>query len=208
MLAPRKDAVRAVSRRAGALLGAAVLVSACGPFAIARHAVPSHSSADTVSSAAATPHGERAIANELVSRINKERSSRKRTKLKVDPYLTWVAQVWANHLADTHQFMHQDLGKVLQSNNRLVSVGENMFGGAGPGATDAGTAHVTLMHSAGHRANILLQEQRFVGIGVACRNGSLLVVEDFGIPFGVTLHPHGVPRMDPIASKNEGGASC
>jgi uncharacterized protein YkwD len=109
----------------------------------------------------------------------------------------------------THQFAHQDLGKLIRaSGGRFAEVGENLFGGGGRGATDAGTAHLTLMHSDEHRGNILLPEGRLVGVGAACLNGTLIVVEDFATPFGIPLLPHPPPSLNPIASGSDGGASC
>ena len=105
--------------------------------------------------------------------------------------------------------MHQDLSKVLQmSGGRFAEVGENLYGGSGSGAMDAGTAHTTLMRSDEHRANILMPEERMVGVGAACVNGTLIVVEEFATPFGIPLNSHPLPPLNPIAAGNDGGASC
>jgi hypothetical protein len=153
--------------------------------------------------------GEGAIAAELIKRINTERAARGLRMLTPDPLLQSSASAWARYLASTRQFKHQDLGTVLRkSAGRFAEVGENMYGGSGLGAMDAGTAHVTLMHSDGHRANILMPEERLVGVGASCVNGMLIVVEDFATPFGIPLKSHPVPPLNPIASGNEGGASC
>jgi hypothetical protein len=105
--------------------------------------------------------------------------------------------------------MHQDLSKLLQSSaGRFAAVGENLFGGGGSGAMDAGTAHNTLMRSDEHRSNILLPEARMVGVGAACINGILVVVEEFATPFGIPLAAHPVPSLNPIAAADDGGASC
>jgi uncharacterized protein YkwD len=153
--------------------------------------------------------GGAAIADELVRRINDERRARGLHTLTVDPLLTMTATAWAHHLATTRQFAHQDVGAILRrSNGRFQEVGENLYGGGGAGAMDAGTAHVTLMRSGIHRQTMLFPEQRMVGVGAACVNGMLIVVEDFATPWGVTIRPHPVPPVNPIASSNEGGASC
>jgi uncharacterized protein YkwD len=121
--------------------------------------------------------GVSAISAELVKRINIERAARGLHTLTPDPLLQSAATAWANYLALTHQFMHQDVSKLLQmSAGRFAEVGENLYGGGGSGAMDAGTAHNTLMRSDGHRSNILLPEERMVGVGAACINGILVVV--------------------------------
>jgi uncharacterized protein YkwD len=114
-------------------------------------------------------------------------------------------------LLPTGKLDHQNLGSILvAANGRLEEVGENLFLGAGAGATDAGSAHLTLMESAEHRANMLLPQGQLVGIGAACGDGRLVVVEDFGITTGAPLPPSGqaVPPEYPIVSTNPGGAHC
>jgi hypothetical protein len=153
--------------------------------------------------------GEGAVMNEMIRRINTERLARRLHALYSDPVLAFMAANWAHYLAGNRQFKHQDLGTIMSLGaGRFEEVGENLFGGSGPGAIDAGTAHVSLMHSDGHRANILLPEEQLVGVGVACMNGELIVVEDFATPAGVPMLPHGTPPLNPIASSNEGGSSC
>ncbi len=150
-----------------------------------------------------------AISAELVTRINIERTARGLHTLTTDPLLQSAANAWASYLALTHQFMHQSLSNLLQSSaGRFAEVGENLYAGGGAGAMDAGTAHNTLMRSDEHRSNILLPEERMVGVGAACINGLLVVVEEFATPFGIPLNAHPVPPLNPIAAGNEGGASC
>jgi uncharacterized protein YkwD len=153
--------------------------------------------------------GSAAVADELVRRINIERKTRGLPALTIDPYLSFTATAWAHYLAATGQFAHQNVSILLQgSSGRFRQTGENLYGGGGAGAVDAGTAHVTLMRSTIHRETMLLPEQRMVGVGAACMNGMLIVVEDFATPWGVPAKPHGVPPMNPIASSSQGGASC
>ena len=125
--------------------------------------------------------------------------------------LAGYASSWAGVLLPTGQLDHQDLGAILvAANGRFVEVGENLFLGAGPGAVDVGSAHLTLMESAEHRANMLLAQGKLVGIGAACGGGKLVVVEDFAITVGSPLPPAGqaVPAEYPIVSTNPGGAHC
>ncbi len=152
---------------------------------------------------------EARIANELINRINIERNARGLHPVFFDQLLSAFAVNWAHHLASTLTFEHQNLGTILDSaNGRLEEVGEDLFGGSGAGAETAGMAHVTLMQSDGHRANILLPEESLVGVGAGCMNGELIVVEDFGTPAGVPMSPHPTPPLNPIASSDKGGAAC
>jgi uncharacterized protein YkwD len=153
--------------------------------------------------------GEAAINNELVNRINTERVRRGLKPLAIDPLLSSYASSWAHHLALTNTWGHQDLSAILRNaNGRLGEAGENLFAGAGPGATDAGTAHGALMVSDPHRENILVPEERLVGIGAVCVSGKLVVVEDFGTPSGIPLLPHPEPPLQPFAASDPGGARC
>ena len=67
------------------------------------------------------------------------------------------------------------------------------------------------MHSADHRANMLLPQGQLVGIGAACLHGKLMVVEDFAIKMGAPLPPPG--QADPADEPDRrapkaNGASC
>jgi uncharacterized protein YkwD len=156
------------------------------------------------------PHsGAEAIQYELVNRINTERVARNLHPLFIDPQLSSYSSLWARHLAETRTFTHQNLMTILaNANGRLEEAGENLFAGAGPGAEDAGTAHYALMNSPPHRTNILNPDEQLVGVGAACINGELVVVEDFGTPTGVPLTAFPEPGLQPFASPNQGGSSC
>jgi len=147
------------------------------------------------------------VANEVLNRVNVERTARGEHPLFLDRTLSAYAQSWAVHLASTHSFDHQNLGTVLVAGG-WQEVGENLYGGSGAGAETAGMAHTTLMHSDGHRSNILLPEEQLIGTGAACLNGELIVVEDFATPQGVPMFAHGTPPVNPIASSDQGGAAC
>jgi uncharacterized protein YkwD len=151
--------------------------------------------------------GAGAVANELVTRINAERTRRGLFPLFTDPRLDNYATFWSHVLNGRNALDHQNLGAVING-QPWHQVGENLFYGSGPGAMDAGTAHIGLMGSPGHRANILYPSERLIGIGVACENGRMIVVEDFATPNNVPLAPATTPAATPIAAPNEGGASC
>ena len=59
-----------------------------------------------------------------------------------------------------------------------------------------------------HRANILVPEERLIGVGAACMNGELVVVEDFATPSGIPLAAHPEPSLQPFRSTDQGGSSC
>ena len=153
--------------------------------------------------------GGRAIANDLINRINRERAARGLSTLFVDPLVQAYASAWAAHLSATNTFVHQNLLNLLHAaNGRFIEAGENLFRASGAPAMNAGTAHVALMESPEHRANILLPEERYVGVGAVCAHGFLVVVEDFATPASIALHAHGVPPLNPIVAGAGAGAHC
>jgi uncharacterized protein YkwD len=152
-----------------------------------------------------------AISFELLQRMNAERAARHEHPLAWNPLLAGYATSWAQTLHASHQFKHQSLGAIVNAaGGNFEEVGENLFLGGGAAAEDAGTAHIALMNSTEHRANILLKQGQLVGIGAACGGGILIVVEDFAIKAGAPLPPAGqaVPPAQPIVSSNPGGAHC
>ena len=156
-------------------------------------------------------HSSPAIADALLAKMNAERSHRHLRPLRRGPLLAQWAERWARALLVYHAFRHQDLGRiVVASDYRLAEVGENLFSGSGRGADDAGTAHITLMHSLVHRENILLPQAQVVGIGAVCVGTKLMVVEDFGIRAGAPLPPaqQQVLGARPLIAKNLAGPSC
>jgi len=162
---------------------------------------------------ARAPHmrSSRAIASALLAKMNVERRNRHLRLLHTNRLLASWANRWARWLLATRSFKHQNLGRIIVSSHyRLAEVGENLFGGSGRGADDAGTAHITLMRSTSHRENILLPQAQLVGIAAVCLGHKLMVVEDFGIKSGAPLPRRGqrIPPVRPIVAKNAGGAAC
>jgi uncharacterized protein YkwD len=157
-----------------------------------------------------TPRLSSLIALQLLIRMNVERAARHLAPLSWDELLASRAQLWAQSLLATGGFYHQNLDTIVSAANGLFEeVGENIFSGSG-GAADAGAAHVGFMRSAEHRSNMLLPQGQLVGIGAACLNGTLMVVEDFAITMGSPLPPAGqsVPAENPIVAPQTNGASC
>jgi uncharacterized protein YkwD len=157
-----------------------------------------------------TPRLSPLIALQLLIRMNAERAARHVAPLSWDELLASHAQLWAQSLLASHAFHHQNLETIVNAaNGRFEEVGENIFSGSGS-AADAGAAHVGFMRSADHRANMLLPQGQLVGIGAACLDGTLMVVEDFAINMGAPLPPSGqsVPAEHPIVTPQTNGASC
>jgi uncharacterized protein YkwD len=160
--------------------------------------------------ATAAPHTAPLIALQLLFRMNAERSARNLVPLAWDPLLASRAGSWAHTLLANDAFHHQNLQTIANAaRGRFEELGENIFAGGGS-AADSGAAHVGFMRSADHRANMLMPQGQLVGIGAACLNGKLIVVEDFAIRMGAPLPPAGqpVPPMDPIVAPRTNGASC
>jgi uncharacterized protein YkwD len=146
-----------------------------------------------------------------LQKINAERRNRHLRELRTSRLLRRWAVHWARTLVATGQFRHQNLARIIvASNYRLAEVGENLFRGSGRGAIDSGSAHLSLMHSASHRQNILLPQAQRVGIAALCVGHKLMVVEEFGIRAGAALPPPGqrVPSIRPLIAKSSGGPSC
>jgi hypothetical protein len=163
-----------------------------------------------LSSPSRTSTGARAIAFELLRRMNDERAARGLHPVKWDDQLAGYANSWAHTLVTSKPIRHQDLGAIIVgTNGRLEEVGENLFAGAGSSA-DAGTAHLALMGSAEHRENMLLPQGQLVGIGTTCSGGVLIVVEDFGITMGAPLPPanQAIAPANPVVASNPAGAHC
>ena len=150
------------------------------------------------------------IAYQLFQRMNIERKARHMAPFAWNRLLSQRATSWARTLLATSQFKHQDLGSIANAaGGAFEEVGENLFSGTG-GAADAGTAHVALMNSPDHRANMLLRQGQLVGIAALCSHHELMVVEDFAIKMGAPLPPPAqpIPSLLPIAAPSQGGASC
>ena len=167
-------------------------------------------STGNLSSPSRTSTGARAIAFELLRRMNDERAARGLHPVTWDEQLAGYANSWAHTLVTSKPIRHQDLGAiVVGANGRLEEVGENLFAGSGS-AADAGTAHLALMASAEHRENMLLPQGQLVGIGTTCSGGVLIVVEDFGINMGAPLPPanQAIAPANPVVASNPAGAHC
>ena len=79
-------------------------------------------------------------------------------------------QLGADACSRTNEFQHQNLGAHRQPRPTAASKRSARTSSAEPAsAADAGTAHLALMSSAEHRANMLLPQGQLVGIGARVR---------------------------------------
>jgi uncharacterized protein YkwD len=202
---------RAVCTLSAIVVAVGVLLATASTDSVAPGDVASVASARYAAAHRPKVRASRAIAHSLVAKINAERRNRGLRELRPNKLLAKYAQHWGRHLITSQQFLHQDLGRIIvASHYRLAEVGENLFSGSGRGAIDSGTAHVALMHSSSHRANILLPQAQMVGIAALCVGRKLMVVEEFGITSGAPLpRPgQGVRSIQPLISKSTAGPSC
>jgi uncharacterized protein YkwD len=91
------------------------------------------------------------------------------------PCLRKIAVRWAEHLAATGDFEHQNLRVIFRRCDRVRSAGENIARG---GVTPKRMVRLW-MRSSGHRANILNPSFTHLGVGTAVRNGRWTGVQDF-----------------------------
>lgn len=116
----------------------------------------------------------------MLNLINKERAASGLKPLTMDAALTKIARMKAQDMVTNNYFAHQSptYGSpfdMMKSQGVVYHyAGENLAG-----ASDVNTAHVNLMNSPGHKANILKPEYTKVGIGVVSgsKYGKIFVQE-------------------------------
>jgi hypothetical protein len=124
---------------------------------------------------------DEAAEQRMVQLINRERAQRGLSTLVIDQRLTLAAREHTRLLIKHNELDHQFRGEpVLElrlsaTGIRFDSSGENLA----LDSDGADSAHVSLMHSPPHRANILRPEFSAVGVGAIWSGGVLYVTEDF-----------------------------
>lgn len=104
---------------------------------------------------------------EMLKLINGERQKRGLKLLEADPELTQVARAHSQDMFARGYFAHDNpegqdpFDRIRAANIRFISAGENLAL-----AQTVEIAHVNLMNSPGHRANILNSSFGRVGIGI------------------------------------------
>src|SRR6185312_12918450 len=112
--------------------------------------------------------------------LNQERIRAGESPLQWNTSAATAARAHARLLADHGEMSHQFEGEPVllhrleESAIRFTSAGENIAC-----ADDPDEAHLALMNSPGHRANIINIEYTAVGVGVVEHEGRLYVTEDF-----------------------------
>jgi len=87
------------------------------------------------------------------------------------------AQNWANWMAASGSFTHQNLSPLFGCGG--ATLGENIL--VGPSGMSAGGMEAAWMNSAPHRANILNEAFSSAGVGIAISgDGRIWVAVDFG----------------------------
>jgi uncharacterized protein YkwD len=167
--------MRGTRKRGLGLLAAAVLAigivgAACDPSPPPERNCPEQNQASTVSIA-------------IMNRVNWDRGMAHLNTLNWNSVLACNARDWADTMARTNQFVHQDLNSVIHDPLYVnyASLGENIL--VGPNSMDANTMYNAWWNSAGHRANIL---GWYDVIGVAVLrtlDGRTWAVQEFGRHF-------------------------
>jgi hypothetical protein len=117
---------------------------------------------------------------EIVRLVNIERQSRGLATLVVDERLLHAARKHSERMAAEGTIEHQFPGepklslRLGETALRFDTSGENVAL-----AGDAARAHNALMHSPGHRANILDAQYNSIGIGVVRTPTGIFVTQDF-----------------------------
>lgn len=112
--------------------------------------------------------------HEFMRLVNEERARRGLRQLTVDPVLTAAARQHSREMAELGYFDHYSPVRGLRSpieryavalgtHRFTCAVGENLFYSS---RRDVGLGHRSLMKSPGHRANILAEDYRAIGVGV------------------------------------------
>lgn len=124
-----------------------------------------------------------AIVSTILTRTNIDRTGQGKNALAWDPGLACNAQDWSNTMAGSGNFVHQNLGSLIQGPEyaNFASLGENIL--VGPGSMNGDSIHVAWMNSPGHFANIM---GWFDSIGIAIAyggDGRVWATEEFGRHF-------------------------
>ena len=115
----------------------------------------------------------------MIKLINEERTKAGLKPVKYDYGLTKAANIRAAEMRDNNYFEHQRPNgdkwyTVLNETGIKYShAGENLA----RGFTNVEKAHVALMNSPSHKANILMKDFRYVGIGLAKSGNTYYIVQ-------------------------------
>ena len=139
---------------------------------------PSPAPTDPPVAAASPPSLCDAAASDVLDAMNRDRAGNGVGSLCANAQLTGIAQAWADHLAQTQTFVHQDLLAVISATpfHRLA---ENLL--VGSRILTPAQMEGAWMASPGHREHILDGRLVAAGVGSAVSaQGRVYVVVDFG----------------------------
>lgn len=134
------------------------------------------------------------------SRMNQERADNGQGPLSWASDLAGVADRWAAHMASTQRLAHNPNLQSEVANWRAV--GENV--GEGSSIEDLDRAFYA---SPEHRANILDQDFRQVGVGSVQQSGTLWIAIVFRDPLHTTSYSAPAPRSQPVSTTSSAPAS-
>jgi uncharacterized protein YkwD len=133
---------------------------------------------DAGPAAAAAPSVCDGAGGDVLAAMNRDRAATRVPPLCADAQLDAIAQAWADHLAQTATFVHQDLWRVVPT-TPFRALAENILRSTGVITTDQ--MEQAWMNSPEHRANILNPPYIAAGVGIARRaDGATYAVVDFG----------------------------
>jgi hypothetical protein len=126
--------------------------------------------------------GAPASVQQIFTLINQERERAGRAKFQWNQQLAQAAREHAKLLATNNDLSHQFAGEPELA-ERLGTTGARFTFSAEniARADSAEEAHMALMTSPGHRANILSSRYNAIGIGIIEAQGHLFVTEDFAV---------------------------
>jgi uncharacterized protein YkwD len=117
-------------------------------------------------------------ASAVLDAMNRDRAANGVGALCANAQLTGIAQAWAEHLAQTQTFVHQDLLALIPT-TPFHKLSENLLTGSPLLTTDQ--MEGAWMASPDHRENILDGSLVAAGVGTAVSAaGRVYVVVDFG----------------------------
>lgn len=125
-------------------------------------------------------HGPYPDEQKILDLLNQAREKANLPRLEWDPNLAEAARAHSALMAASQEIGHQFPGeagvpeRMAASRARFTASAENVAV-----ADTAEEIHMALMHSPGHRANIMSPHYNSVGIGVVQRKGRLYVTQDF-----------------------------
>jgi uncharacterized protein YkwD len=117
-----------------------------------------------------------AFAAAVLVLVNDERAKVGAPPLSIDTCAQTIAQGWSEHMAATHDLVHNSLDPLLSCSDSVHRAAENIaYGGSTPDAFVA-----MWMSSRRHRENILDPALTGIGIGIATSSsGRIWATQDF-----------------------------